>query len=654
MDEMRPVLIDQTLLGQYRVEKFIAPTPLGDLYRAWDVHTNAPLAMTVFPPEWDQYPETIKKLEAESLTLQHLSHPNLVPYRSVHRTAPINFMLEAWIDGPSLRDVMESQPDQALAISEALTYMHALSNALDYLHSKGYVHVNVAPELIRIDQRGNIFLGGLATCQHIGEKGALLPDPFLPLHSTPEQYNGEALTASSDVYSLSALLFEFLTGRWLTDSAPLDSETIRRTHTYLAPPVPRNSNSSVPDFLSRLVTKGLSKKPADRMASANEFFLSACMSMRVPAEAVPEKITEEDAPATHALISSWNYLQQPERIEKKTGILNQPKREGVQIGYVIRAALGLLLALAIFGAVWMIRPPEARMFAPQGNATLISSPLPSLPPLITPTYQHGGRIIYTCERGDFNQICIINADGSGLVQLTNQSAQSYYPTFAPQGGTIVFASNRAGSFDLFLAILTRRELYQLTSGVGNVFSPDFSPEGQKILFANRAAEGPTAIWTINRDGTNAKLLYAGPNTIVAAAWSPDGRQIAFAMAVDQAEAYELFIMSADATNVRRVSQGISGIGGSVDWSLDGKSLLFFAGPSGKHEIYLLEIESGNLTQLTTGGNNVAPSFSPDGAWIVFNSDRNGNSEIFIMRADGSDMKQLTTDPGADWQPQWEP
>ena len=251
---------------------------------------------------------------------------------------------------------------------------------------------------------------------------------------------------------------------------------------------------------------------------------------------------------------------------------------------------------------------------------------------------------------------MVNADGTGFQQITNVEAHNYYPIFSPLGGSIVYASNQNGGyFDLFLFIFEGSRLIRLTDNIGNVLSPSFSPDGQTIIFANRAADGPTSLWTVDIAGKNPKLLYAGPNTIVSVDWSPDGNTIAFAMAVDQPDAYEIFLMNPDATNVRQLTHGLAGIGGSLDWSPDGKSLLIYAGPQGDKNIFRIDVEAKTATQLTDGGNNAACSYSPDGQWIAFNSLRNNDqADLFVMRADGSSMRQITDDPEPDWQPQWEP
>jgi len=327
---------------------------------------------------------------------------------------------------------------------------------------------------------------------------------------------------------------------------------------------------------------------------------------------------------------------------------NQPRNFRLPIGLVL-VALAIILCVLI---------PSSPINV--SNLNLGDRATPTLFPTFTPppkpTKEHIGRIIFTCTRGDYNQLCLVNADGTGYQQLTNLEAHSYYPVYSPLGGSIVYASNQNGGvFDLFLIIFDGQRLLRLTNHIGNVISPSFSPDGSRILFANRAAEGPTSLWTIDTNGENADLLYAGPNTIVAADWSPVGNRIAFAMAIDQPDAYEVFIMNDDGTNVRQLTRGLAGIGGSLDWSPDGKHLLIYAGPQGDKNIFLVDVDAETATQLTNGGNNAACSFSPDGQWIAFNSLRNNDqADIFIMRPDGTDLRQVTTDPEPDWQPQWEP
>jgi len=158
-------------------------------------------------------------------------------------------------------------------------------------------------------------------------------------------------------------------------------------------------------------------------------------------------------------------------------------------------------------------------------------------------------------------------------------------------------------------------------------------------------------------GEDPHLLYAGANTIVGADWSPDGKTIAFAMSTGQFNTYEIHLL--DMTHPDQpplqITHAVEGVTGSLDWALDGKSLLLCMGAAGDKNVFRLDLATGDAYQLTFGGNNASASYSPDGQYIVFNSLRNdGQADLFIIRADGHSTRLLVDNPEPDWQPVWGP
>jgi TolB protein len=312
---------------------------------------------------------------------------------------------------------------------------------------------------------------------------------------------------------------------------------------------------------------------------------------------------------------------------------------------------------AFISLFWLVRPAPQTIATPKQFTPFEANftPPPTVTPLPRPTSDHGGRIAFTCTRGDFNQLCMVNRDGTGLAQLTDMNASNYYPTFTKDGSSLLFVSNRNGSFDLYLLLFDQKQLFQLTQNIGNVISPDYSPDGRTIVFANRIGNEFTSIWFVNSDGPNPHQVYRGTNEIVATAWSPNGKKIAYAMSVGIPQDYEIYTMDANGKNNIRVSQGLLGIGGSLDWSPDSQYLLIYAGPYGDKDIFRINATDGKFMQLTHGGNNAGASYSPDGKYIVFNSMRNNDqADLYIMRSDGTNQQQLTNNPEPDWGPKWAP
>jgi len=661
---MTPSLSGQTFLNQYHVEEFVALTPPGELYRATDTRSNKSLALTLLPKEIYGNAEALKSLETESAKLRSISHPNLVPYLGLHQTPTLAFLLEDWIDGPSLNNVLEKAP---LTVNELLVYTKALCSALEALHKKNYLHLNLAPELIHINKQGGIFLGGIATARQTGKiiehdrRGN-----YPRLYFSPEQFGNHDLAPAADIYALTVLIFQLATGMWINGrSAPKTDEAIRRTHLEVIPPAPNLLNGEIPDHFSRMILWALRKKPEDRLKTTTELLSSLALAAHSSVNEIPDSLEPTTAPVTASILESWEYLSPP-----KSSIMNQnvppledrlaemtkakSQKSGLRIG-IMSVFIFMLIAGFIFlfssvrpAPVFTIPTPiEITPFA--ANYT----PPPTFTPIPRPTEPNGGRIAFTCTRGDFNQLCMINRDGTGLTQLSDMEASNYYPTFSPDGSSLLFASNRNGPFDLYLLIFGEKQLFQITENVGNVISPVYSPDGRRIVFANRASNGPTSIWMVNADGLNPHLVYAGSNTIVATAWSPDGERIAYAMSVGVPQEYEIFTMDVNGKNHIRISQGLAGIGGSIDWSHDSKSLLIHAGDYADKDIYKIEVADGSYSQITDGGNNAGASYSPDGLYIVFNSLRNDDqADLYIMRSDGSNQVQLTNHPEPDWGAHW--
>ena len=659
-----PSLSGQTFLNQYHAEEFIALTPLGELYRATDTRSNKALALTFLPKIISENAEALKSLEAASAKLRGISQPNLVPYLGLHQTPTLAFLLEEWIDGPSLADLYSKGP---VSVNEALLYMKAVCSALEALHKQNYVHLNLAPELIHINRQGEIFLGGIGAGLKAGSNAEFQQNFYPHLYFSPEQFNGQALTPAADIFALAVLLYKLVTGAWINGKAPpKTNHAIWKAHLDLTPVAPASLNKKIPDNFSRMILWALRKKPGDRLKSTTEFLSALALAAHTSVDEIPSRATPTTAPITSVLLNRWGFLPTPEPILSAQDLL--PLEERLAVAGSLKPGnsqtrLGIIpififtLVAGFASLFWMVRPAPAPIATVVQFTPFAADHTP--PPTITltprPTDPHGGRIAFICTREGFNQLCMINRDGTGLTQLTDMDANNYYPTFPPDGASILFSSNRNGAFDLYSLSFAKKQLLQITENIGNVISPDYSPDGRRIVFANRAGDGPTSIWMVNADGLNPHQLYAGTDTIVAVAWSPDGERIAYAMSVGIPQEYEIFTMDSNGKNHVRISQKLQGIGGSLDWSPDGKYILVYAGAFADKNIFKIEAATGAYIQLTAGGNNAGAVYSPDGKYIVFNSLRNDDqADLYIMRSNGENQVQLTNHPEPDWGAQWTP
>ena len=283
--------------------------------------------------------------------------------------------------------------------------------------------------------------------------------------------------------------------------------------------------------------------------------------------------------------------------------------------------------------------------------------LPNIPttvgqPEASPTaweFPPSGKIVYVCFDGKHDQICLMDPTGAQKIQLTDVEATNFYPSLSPDGNLIIFSSNRDGNFELYTMDLSGGNIQKLTDNIGNLYAPEISPNGNRVVFTHETG-GNQDIWLMRSDGGNARSLTDTGNNIDPI-WSPNGEQIAFTSSRNGVN--QLFIMNANGNNQHPVTiTDTPKIGGRISWSPDGQWLAFYAGNTGNHNIYRVMIDGGQLTQLTAGGDNLAPSYSPDGAWLAFTSYRDGNNEVYIIQQDGTNPNRLTRSPTSDWQPRW--
>ena len=167
--------------------------------------------------------------------------------------------------------------------------------------------------------------------------------------------------------------------------------------------------------------------------------------------------------------------------------------------------------------------------------------------------------------------------------------------------------------------------------------------------------GNTDVYSVRPDGQDLRRLTDEPGFDACAAYSADGRRIAYCSGQGGGPV-QVWTMKQNGTDKQQVTH-MSGVAIFPDYSPDGSEIVFAAQPAGAtaRNIYVVPSDSGTPHQLTTVGNNVYPAFSPDGTKIVFTSDRTGTSQVYVMNADGSGQTQLTFDPQPkDQVPDWSP
>lgn len=226
----------------------------------------------------------------------------------------------------------------------------------------------------------------------------------------------------------------------------------------------------------------------------------------------------------------------------------------------------------------------------------------------------GNEILFSTNlTGEADEIYVIDADGKGRTQLTDDSGDDFAATWNGIRTEITFVSDRDGNYEIYRMNTGGGEVRNLTHHDDLDIFPSFSPGGSKIAFVSTRGpnnnDGDFEIWTMNRDGTGLDRLtnYSVPST------EPDIRN--------------------DDLKIVFTSKII---------------------PSGAdYEIWAMNVTGTGLTQLTANAwNDRQPSWSHDGSKIAYVSTFGGDAEIYTMNSNGTAQKQLTNNTFEDQNPTW--
>jgi TolB protein len=312
----------------------------------------------------------------------------------------------------------------------------------------------------------------------------------------------------------------------------------------------------------------------------------------------------------------------------------------MKIKNVMRALL-LALPLVIFAAAPLFAQPGGVMFHQQ----IEWSP-------------DGKSLAFTGMR-DFDQktddfktdIYIINADGSGLVKILDDTKNEFYADWDRDGKHVVFnADNKADkSSDIFFAKRDGSGLVQLTRAAGKNTAPSVSPDGKRIAFVSTRDGEKYQIYVMDATGANVKRLTNDPKVgFFNPVWSPDGKRLVYYTEKGDRRD-QVWVMNADGSNQILLTAN-TGHNIFPGWSADGKRILFSSSNRETNNsgsfvdgsfLYTMNADGTGVTRLAGNINSFFARFSPDGKKIAFIMGRFPSTHIYVANADGSDPVQIT-------------
>ncbi len=285
-------MIGRQIAGRYRVLAKIGEGGMGAVYRAEQISLKRTVALKLLKPDLVATSLLLRRFNAEAEAVAKLNHPNTVGIYDFGQDADGTlFIAMEFVEGQSLRKVVGQQAP--LPPQRALYITAQIAASLADAHSLGIVHRDLKPDNVMLQDRGKhtdiarVLDFGIAKLRDDSRATAMTQAGDVlgtPQYMSPEQIKGEAIDGRTDVYALSAILYELLTGRMVFDATTVLSMLSMHLMDQPVAPSVRRPDLGLPPAIDQLVLAGLAKEPAQRIANMELF---GDMMMQVSASLGP-------------------------------------------------------------------------------------------------------------------------------------------------------------------------------------------------------------------------------------------------------------------------------------------------------------------------------------------------------------------------------
>jgi eukaryotic-like serine/threonine-protein kinase len=260
---------DNTLVdSRYRILRRIGSGGMADVYCAEDTHLGRQVALKVLHRRFAQDQEFVERFRREASAAAGLQHPNVVSVFDRGRHDGTYYIAMEYLPGRTLKEIVESEAplDQERVVDFGLQILQAAC----FAHRHGVIHRDFKPHNVIVDDhaRAKVTDFGIARAgaSEMTETGSIMGTAQ---YLSPEQAQGHAVTATSDLYSIGVMLYEMLAGRLPFEGESAVSIALKHLS---EPPVPISRlRPDVHPALEAVVMAALAKDPARRWQSAEDF-----------------------------------------------------------------------------------------------------------------------------------------------------------------------------------------------------------------------------------------------------------------------------------------------------------------------------------------------------------------------------------------------